>query len=479
MPTAPAGAGEVHLTEKRGAEWHAMVRRTAVYFLLLLLMCAVLAACSSSKRNDAGGIGSSGGHEPSRHSSASSSADAGSDSADRAASDTANRAYRVPGNPQAAPGQLTAGEWRDVEQWDDWQKLLASREGADNERYWHFYRFERLVVRAEADGQPVADADVIVKDPDGRVVWRAKTDTDGYAYAYARLFESGPYMPAAVEDQQRNGGRERDRDPVARQYEENPDRVRPGYDVEVRAGGETKRFSHVPIPRPEPLVVRFGQAAEWSDAVDLMFVIDTTGSMQDEIDFLREELKDVIRRAREGAEALDIEVSVNFYRDRHDDYVVKSNPFTSSIDEAVSLIAAERAEGGGDYPEAVEQALTDAVSGHEWRRSARTRLLFLVADAPPRREPQIIDELHAATVEAAKLGIRIVPVASSGVDVNTEYLMRFLAAATGGTYVFLTDHSGIGDDHIEAAVGEFEVRPLNDLLVDIIRRYAGLPPEQG
>lgn len=49
--------------------------------------------------------------------------------------------------------------------------------------------------------------------------------------------------------------------------------------------------------------------------------------------------------------------------------------------------------------------------------------------------------------------------------------MRFLASATGGTYVFLTDDSGIGNDHLEPAVGEYEVKPLNDLLVEVIRRY--------
>ena len=439
----------------------------------VLFLCVMLAGCSGDGKKNARESGASGRSESSSNEAADSAASGGSEPAGRP---SGGRLSQAAGNPQAAPGQLTAGEWRDVERWDDWQKLLGSREGANNRQWWEYYRFDRLVVKAEAGGQPIADADVIVKDADGRVVWRTKTDMDGYAYAYARMFERddpGAYMPEAdgSQDTRRPSGRE--------QQEEGFSRVRPGYDVEVRAGGETKTFSHVPIPRDEPLVVAFGERPEPSDAVDLMFVVDTTGSMQDEIDFLREELKDVITRARQGGGQLDIEVSVNFYRDRYDDYVIKPYPFTADIDEAVSRIAAERAEGGGDYPEAVEQALTNAVSGHEWRRSARTRLLFLVGDAPPRNEPQIVEELHEATLEAAKLGIRIVPVASSGVDVNTEYLMRFLAAATGGTYVFLTDHSGIGNDHMEAAVGEFEVRPLNDLLVEIIRRFAGLPETNG
>jgi len=488
-----SGKGGAFRTDGRGRSAGLIKALLAV----LLLIGAMLAGCADSGRRDAdrgvssGTSSSSSSSDSSSGSAADRAASGGSGSAPGASSDSSSGGpaksggsaaggtlgSRSPaGNPQAAPGQLTAGEWRDVERWDDWLELLGGREGSDNRHYWEFFRFDRLVVRAVAGGLPIADADVVVKDADGRVVWRAKTDVDGYAYAYARMFERGGAdrrMPESEGDRDSRTYRAR------WEQEEGFSRGRPGYNVEVRAGGESKLLSHVPIPRGEPLVVTFDRRPGPSDAVDLMFVVDTTGSMQDEIDFLREELKDVITRARQGAGQLDVEVSVVFYRDRYDDYVFKPYAFTSDIDWIVQRIAEERAEGGGDYPEAVEQALTHAVSGQEWRRSARTRLLFLVGDAPPRNEPQILDELHDATREAAELGIRIVPVASSGVDVNTEYLMRFLAAATGGTYVFLTDHSGIGHDHLEPAVGEFEVRPLNDLLVEIIRRFAGLPPENG
>ena len=64
--------------------------------------------------------------------------------------------------------------------------------------------------------------------------------------------------------------------------------------------------------------------------------------------------------------------------------------------------------------------------------------------------------------------MRIIPVAASGVDKETEFLLRFLDVATGGTYVFLTDDSGIGGSHIEPTVGPYEVELLNDLLVRLI-----------
>lgn len=435
-------------------------KRAVVWLLAVLLV--VTAGCSGAGGNDAANGSSR------QHNTGTSAGGEAPSAGDRAlepspeGESSGGGTHRGGGiaAEQAAPGQLTAGEWRDIAEWERWQQLLGSYEGRDNQRYWQYQRFDRLVVRATAGGIPVVDAEVIVRDAEERIVWRAKTDIDGYAYAYAELFGSqgGSGNEPAAERRQSN----------------NSVRRGEGYDVEVRSGNETKRYDNVPIPRSETLEAAFETGSRLSAAVDLMFVVDTTGSMQDEIDFLREELKDVIGRVRERDGAnLEIAISTNFYRDRYDDYVVKPYPFTDRIDQAIEQIAAERAEGGGDYPEAVEEALRNAVSEHTWRRDARARLLFLVLDAPPHRKRGVLEELHDVTQEAAALGIRIVPVASSGVDVNTEYLMRFLSASTGGTYVFLTDHSGIGNDHLEAAVGEYEVRPLNDLLVDIIRRYTG------
>lgn len=143
-------------------------------------------------------------------------------------------------------------------------------------------------------------------------------------------------------------------------------------------------------------------------------------------------------------------------------------PFTDDLEEAEGQISAQSANGGGDYPEAVETALYHAVFQQSWRESARARLLFLLLDAPPHNTETNINTLHWTTVATAAQGIRIIPVASSGVDDPTEYLLRFLAISTGGTYVFLTDDSGIGNPHDEANVPGHEVEYLNDLLVRLI-----------
>lgn len=74
--------------------------------------------------------------------------------------------------------------------------------------------------------------------------------------------------------------------------------------------------------------------------------------------------------------------------------------------------------------------------------------------------------------KAAEKGIKIISVTASGIDKETEFLMRFISISTNGTYVFITDHSGIGESHLEPTVGQYQVEYLNDLMVRLINKYA-------
>ena len=200
-----------------------------------------------------------------------------------------------------------------------------------------------------------------------------------------------------------------------------------------------------------------------------MFVCDTTGSMGDELSYLQQELSDIILRVKKQNGNIPLRLSVNFYRDKEDQYVVRPFPFVDEVNTAISNLKAQSAEGGGDFEEAVEQALNDAIYKHEWSSNASAKLLFLILDAPPHDSAKA--EMQKLMTAAAKNGIRIIPVTASGIDKNTEYLMRALSTGTGGTYVTLTDDSGIGGSHIEPTIGESKVYKLNDLLVNIINDY--------
>jgi hypothetical protein len=207
-----------------------------------------------------------------------------------------------------------------------------------------------------------------------------------------------------------------------------------------------------------------------ADKLDLMIMCDTTGSMADELSFLQEELKDIVTRVQSDNANIPTRVSVNFYRDEDDEYVVREYPFTADISAASNAIGEQSAEGGGDFPEAVHKALDSAINGHDWDEDA-VKILFLVLDAPPHDDVQIIDSVNSLIAEAAEQGIRIIPIASSGIDKSTEYLLRTMAFTTGGTYTFLTDDSGIGGEHIEPTVGAYNVEKLNDMMVRIVNGY--------
>ncbi|XEC93491.1 VWA domain-containing protein [Paenibacillus tarimensis] len=414
--------------------------------LLLAVLALLVSGCSNSERNDAAG-NRAGSNTSSQSANTFESANTSKDDRAAAPAEGGERETSEPAGgqsgPEPRPGQLTAGEWNDTLNWSDWENLLNGQDGYGYQERWGFFNFRRLVVEVSSKDGPVADAIVIVKDKSGQFVWESRTDLLGRAFAYAELFD----------DQ-----RER-RESV--------------YSVEVQVGQDiVKQYENVPISRQEVLKINVDGKSDLPDTADIMFVVDTTGSMKDELQYLASELKDVVRRVdQESGQRLKLRLSANFYRDHYDDYVVRPFPFTGDVEQAVKQIAAQTAEGGGDYPEAVDEALTDALHEHEWSREARARLLFLVLDAPPHDDSRSLARMRDLTKDAARMGVRIIPVVSSGTNIDTQYLMRFMAAATGGTYLFLTDHSGIGNDHIEPDVGEYEVQYLNDLLTGVILRY--------
>jgi hypothetical protein len=204
-------------------------------------------------------------------------------------------------------------------------------------------------------------------------------------------------------------------------------------------------------------------------SMDLMIALDATGSMGDEIAFLRSELQAILQQLRRDHRGLDLRIGVVAYRDIGDDYVTWTLPLGSNFDATQARLGQVEANGGGDMPEAMDEALIRAV-GQDWRPGA-VRSLLLVADAPPHDHKQ---GLAFAAVEAARARrVQIVPVASSGVDDRAEYFMRAAAALTQSRYVFLTDDSGIGNPHAEPAVDCYVVTSLASAIRRVLASQIG------
>ncbi len=101
--------------------------------------------------------------------------------------------------------------------------------------------------------------------------------------------------------------------------------------------------------------------------------------------------------------------------------------------------------------------------------------MFLLLDAPPHLSDENIERLHQKIKLASKKGITVIPIAASDTDKQTEYLMRTFALLTNGTYTFLTNDSGIGNNHIKPTASEYEVEKLNDLLLRLILQRSTVP----
>jgi hypothetical protein len=332
------------------------------------------------------------------------------------------------------PGQLTAGEWRDLDHWSFWADLQDGTSLPDLKARWGIDTLARIPVHVHAGDAALLDAKVTLVGAEGAILWQARTDAEGRAELFA-----GPFGT-----------------------------VQGPYTVRAELGGESAEAVVESTMWMEPVALELAIEAAPITQLDLMLVVDTTGSMGDELSYLQRELLDVVERAQALAgDAVDLRVGLTFYRDDGDDYVVRGFPFTSDIAVTSADLGAQSANGGGDWPEAVHRGLESALAA-DFRDTPTVRLLLLVLDAPPHEGQETVGRVQDAVEDAAAKGVRIVPVAASGIDKGTEGLLRQAAILTGGTYVFLTNDSGIGGDHIEPTIGDYQVEYLNDLLVRLI-----------
>jgi Mg-chelatase subunit ChlD len=222
-------------------------------------------------------------------------------------------------------------------------------------------------------------------------------------------------------------------------------------------GGRSRRIS-ITLPGAAPAV----------SAMDLALIIDTTGSMGDEMVYLQAELDSIVARLRRDAGNLDLRIGVIVYRDEGDEYVVQSTPLSDDIGSIRSILARQEAGGGGDMPEAVDQAMA-AAEGMRWRPGA-AKAVLLVADAPPHDEG--FAPTLASTQRLRSRGVQIVPVAASGVEDSAQYVMRTMAALTQGRYIFLTDDSGVGNPHEEPDIACYVVTRLDQLIGRVLAGIA-------
>lgn len=350
----------------------------------------------------------------------------------------------VVNTPQPAAGVLTAGEWNDLDNWNrHWSDMLKDGEIDDHQRTYGFFPQHRYtVLLLNEAGFPAIDVPVTLSNAAGVTCWETRTDNTGKAELWYGLTDQA---------------------------------AKPGsLSAYITLNGQQQKLGTVK-PHNEGInrftIKRDCQAPK---LLDIMWAVDATGSMGDEISYLKTELLDVIARVQRTNKDLTIRMGATFYRDNSDAYLVKSSGLSPDIQSTVAYIQDQYADGGGDTPEAVHSALEEVVFRQKWSGEAVARICFLILDASPHQTPEVTASMQRSIQEAARKGIRIVPVSASGIQKDTEFLMKFFGLATNGSYVFLTDHSGVGNKHLEPTTDEYKVEAFNDLLVRLINQYASV-----
>jgi hypothetical protein len=203
--------------------------------------------------------------------------------------------------------------------------------------------------------------------------------------------------------------------------------------------------------------------------LDVHFLIDATGSMSDEIAQLKENMIAVSEQIEALPSNPNVRFGMTIYRDRGDLFVSRTFDFTPDVTAFTEELARVQADGGGDYPESLNEGLHNTIHLPEWRGEDTVSLIFLLADAPPHLDYAQDYDYAADVFAAAEMGIKIYPLASSGLDDQGEYVLRQLAQISGGKFLFLTYGAGgaPGDDTTHH-VDDYSVLSLDELVVRMV-----------
>jgi hypothetical protein len=176
--------------------------------------------------------------------------------------------------------------------------------------------------------------------------------------------------------------------------------------------------------------------------VEVAFVLDTTGSMSGLIEGAKRRIWSIARRIGEGRPRPDLRIALVAYRDLGDAYVTRVFDLTGDMDQVYQNLTSFQASGGGDAPEHVSAALSDAVHKVSWSRRAGMQVIFLVGDAPPHLDYQDGYDYRRHVGEARQRGIAVETVQCGG-DPETARVWTQIASLGGGHYARIDGQGGM------------------------------------
>jgi Mg-chelatase subunit ChlD len=201
-------------------------------------------------------------------------------------------------------------------------------------------------------------------------------------------------------------------------------------------------FAGEGAPPPTTQVVEQSQKAA-RPTLDVVFVLDTTGSMGSLLEGAKQKIWSIASRMASGTPTPRIRVGLVAFRDRGDAYVTKRFDLTEDLDAAYGTLRGFQAGGGGDGPEHVGQALGEAVKFMSWSQDTRAaKMIFVVGDAPAHDDYNDGWNTSAWAKKAIASGI-VVNTVRCGGDGDTEKQFREVAKLADGTFVSIEQSGGM------------------------------------
>jgi hypothetical protein len=183
--------------------------------------------------------------------------------------------------------------------------------------------------------------------------------------------------------------------------------------------------------------------ADQTPVVEVVFVLDTTGSMGGLIQGAKQKIWSIVNHIAEGKPTPTIKVGLVAYRDKGDAYVTKVHDLSEDLDDIFGKLSAFTADGGGDGPESVNQGLYEAVTKITWSSDDKTvRTIFLVGDYPPHMDYQDDVKYPETCKMAVKKDIVINTVQCGGYS-GTTPVWQEIAKLSEGVFVQIAQSGGV------------------------------------
>ncbi len=300
----------------------------------------------------------------------------------------------------AGGGSIKAGEWDDNANYREFQRYLANEESLPIHRVdvsdRHF-----LVVR-DSEGKAVPGCTVFVSDPREHMI-RLTTTASGRAILF-------PHAEQMVGER---------------------------LVATARCNDATANASFPMVDQDGVVDLHLQSARSLPEVrtIDVAFILDTTGSMSEEISAVKSTIGKVAQTLRQ--QNFGVRIGLVEYKDHGDIFLTKTHPMSARVDRFLADVAGISAAGGGDTPEDVQQGVHVALTQLEWNRDAVGHFAFLIGDAPPHLDYPNDPNYAVDMKDAAHRGVQMFTIAASGMDDLGQAVWRQIAQYTGATNLFV------------------------------------------